>query len=340
MTPSPAGRPVVPGSLGADPDVDAEALRRHVAGDPEAFGELFRAHADRLWTVAFVLLRDAEDAADAVQEAMLSAHRRAADFRGEAAVGTWLHRIVTNAALDRLRRRAVRPTVPLPSSPDGVPYEPVDARDAIAEHDTRMDIRTALALLPDTLRVPVVLVDVEGRPVAEVAEMLDIPVGTVKSRCARARARLAAHLGHLAPKSTPQPAFGNPGASPSVSDEGRRDARDGSDEGITVPASDLAAAPTTAAVSTTAEASATGRGTTSRATAGSATAGDIAAAGPAAQVSASLAAEAAVGPAGPGGPGGAATAASGDTGPPGSAGPISLNEPTDLTAGWPTRRRR
>ncbi|OHV38396.1 RNA polymerase sigma factor SigM [Parafrankia colletiae] len=311
---------------------DAEALRRHVAGDPEAFGELFRAHADRLWTVAFVLLRDAEDAADAVQEAMLSAHRRAADFRGEAAVGTWLHRIVTNAALDRLRRRAVRPTVPLPSSPDGVPYEPVDARDAIAEHDTRMDIRTALALLPDTLRVPVVLVDVEGRPVAEVAEMLDIPVGTVKSRCARARARLAAHLGHLAPKSAPQPAFGNPGASPSVSDEGRRDARDGSDEGITVPASDLAEAPATT------EAPATGRGT-----AGSGTAGDIAAVDPAAHVSASLATEAAVGPAGSGSPGGTATAASGDAGPPGPAGPISLNEPTDptdLTAGRPTRRRR
>ncbi|KPM52864.1 RNA polymerase subunit sigma-24 [Frankia sp. R43] len=207
---------------------DADALRRHVAGDPEAFGELFRAHADRLWAVAFNLLSDAEEAADAVQEAMLSAHRRAADFRGEAAVGTWLHRIVTNAALDRLRRRAARPTVPLPSSPDGLPREPVDVRDAITDHDTRMDIQTALGMLPVTLRAPVVLVDVEGRPVAEVAQLLDIPVGTVKSRCARARAQLAVHLGHLAPERAPQPPGGNQPASPSVSDVGRRDAPDGS----------------------------------------------------------------------------------------------------------------
>ncbi|WP_018504084.1 RNA polymerase sigma factor SigM [Parafrankia discariae] len=210
-------------SSGRAPAADLEALRRHVAGDPAAFGELFRAHADRLWSVAFALLQDTEEAADAVQEAMLSAHRRAADFRGEAAVGTWLHRIVTNAALDRLRRRAVRPTVPMPSTPDGVPYEPPDTRDAIAEHDTRMDIGAALGMLPVTLRTPVVLVDVEGRPVAEVAELLDIPVGTVKSRCARGRARLAVLLGHLAPEGARRPAAGNQAASPSVCDEGRYD---------------------------------------------------------------------------------------------------------------------
>ncbi|ABW16645.1 RNA polymerase, sigma-24 subunit, ECF subfamily [Parafrankia sp. EAN1pec] len=210
-------------SSGRAPEADLEALRRHVAGDPDAFGELFRAHADRLWSVAFALLQDAEEAADAVQEAMLSAHRRAADFRGEAAVGTWLHRIVTNAALDRLRRRAVRPTVPMPSAPDGAPYEPADARDAIAEHDTRMDIGAALGMLPVTLRTPVVLVDVEGRSVAEVAELLDIPVGTVKSRCARGRARLAVLLGHLAPERARRPVAGNQPASPSVCDEGRYD---------------------------------------------------------------------------------------------------------------------
>jgi RNA polymerase sigma-70 factor, ECF subfamily len=193
-------------------DADAELLRRHVAGDPDAFAILFRTHADRLWSVSYRLLRNAEDAADAVQEAMLAAHRRAAGFRGEASVATWLHRIVVNAALDRLRRRSARPTVPLPIGPDGAPLDPADPRDAIAEGDTRLDVGAALALLPDPLRAAVVLVDVEGRPVAEVAALLGVPVGTVKSRCALARARLAVLLGHLHP--------GNHGDRRSVSEVG------------------------------------------------------------------------------------------------------------------------
>ena len=88
---------------------DAELLRRHVAGDSDAFGELFRRHRDRLWAVALRTVCDPEEAADALQDAMISAFRRAADFRGDSAVTTWLHRIVVNACLDRLRRRAVRP---------------------------------------------------------------------------------------------------------------------------------------------------------------------------------------------------------------------------------------
>jgi len=198
-------------SAGTDPQADTDALRRHVRGDPDAFAELFRAHADRLWSVAFGVLGDADEAADAVQEAMLSAHRRAAAFRGDATVATWLHRIVTNAAIDRLRRRAARPTVPMPASPEGDVFEPTDSRDAISERDTRMDVGAALEQLPAPLRAAVVLVDVEGLPVADVARILDIPPGTVKSRCSRARARLAVLLGHLRP--------GNPAASPSVLDD-------------------------------------------------------------------------------------------------------------------------
>src|SRR4030095_10612663 len=97
----------------------AQLLARHVAGDPDAFARLFRTHADRLWAVAVRLLPHTDEAADAVQEAMLAAHRRAADFRGEAAVATWLHRIVVNASLDRLRRRAARPAVPMPTDRHG-----------------------------------------------------------------------------------------------------------------------------------------------------------------------------------------------------------------------------
>src|SRR5258707_14455167 len=96
-----------------DPD-DRTLLTLHVDGDADAFGELFRRHRDRLWSVALRTLSDPEEAADALQDAMLSAYRAAGSFRGDAAVTTWLHRVVVNACLDRMRRRSVRPTVPMP----------------------------------------------------------------------------------------------------------------------------------------------------------------------------------------------------------------------------------
>src|ERR1700755_2885256 len=85
---------------------DHELLRRHVAGDADACAELFRRHRDRLWAVALRTVCDPEDAADALQEAMVSAFRRAGDFRGDSAVTTWLHRVGVNAACDRIRRRS------------------------------------------------------------------------------------------------------------------------------------------------------------------------------------------------------------------------------------------
>src|SRR3954470_9990433 len=93
---------------------DADLLRAHVDGDPRAFAELVRRHRDRLWAVALRTIGDREEAADAVQDALLSAHRNAARFRGDSAVTTGWHRIVVNACLARIRRRQAPPTVPLP----------------------------------------------------------------------------------------------------------------------------------------------------------------------------------------------------------------------------------
>lgn len=171
---------------------DAELLAAHQAGDGEAFGRLVGRHTDRMWGVAVRTLGHRDDAADAVQEALMSALRGAGSFRGEASVRTWLNRIVVNTCIDRMRRESTRPTVPLP------PWElPSRAPDPAAQLATRMAVTDALALLPPEQRLAVVLVDMEGWALTEVAEATDAPIGTVKSRCARGRARLAVSLGHL-----------------------------------------------------------------------------------------------------------------------------------------------
>lgn len=173
---------------------DAELIVAHAAGDPRAFSEFVRRHRDRMWAVALRTLRDPDEAADAVQDAFLSAFRSAGSFRGQAQVTTWLHRIVVNACVDRLRRRHSRPTSPLPETGPG---EPATPGDAMAEQDTRLAVGEALEALPVEQRAAITLVDVEGYPVAEAAALLGIAEGTVKSRCARGRARLAVLLGHL-----------------------------------------------------------------------------------------------------------------------------------------------
>ena len=190
-----------PVGLPDEPD-DRALLRAHLDGDPEAFGRLFTRHRDRLWAVALRTTGDREEAADALQDALIAAFRRAESYRGDAAVTTWLHRIVVNACLDRIRRRRTRATVQLPE--EG-PYEPADSRDRVAERDTRMVVEEALGQLPVEQRAAIVLVDVEGWSVAETATMLGVPEGTVKSRCARGRARLAVLLGHLRNPDAPAP---------------------------------------------------------------------------------------------------------------------------------------
>jgi RNA polymerase sigma-70 factor (ECF subfamily) len=173
---------------------DGELLRRHAAGDADAFGLLFLRHKDRLWAVALRIVCDPDDAADALQDAMISAFRRAGDFRGESAVTTWLHRIVVNASLDLLRRRTGR-TVSWSGDPEELPVP--TQRPAGGEPDTRLDVDAALRVLPPPQRAALVLVDMLGYPVSEAAVILGVSEGTVKSRCARSRAKLVPYLSHL-----------------------------------------------------------------------------------------------------------------------------------------------
>ena len=176
---------------------DASLLRRYADGDPDAFGALFKRHSARLWAVALRITCDPDDAADALQDAMISAFRRAGDFRGESAVTTWLHRIVVNASLDLLRRRSAR-SVGWSGDPDDLPVpEPRQRTDSTAGTESRLDVDAALQTLPPPQRAALVLVDMLGYSVADASAILGVSEGTVKSRCARGRTKLLPHLSHL-----------------------------------------------------------------------------------------------------------------------------------------------
>jgi RNA polymerase sigma-70 factor (ECF subfamily) len=187
---------------GYDGVSDRDLLTRHVEGDPDAFGEIVRRHRDRLWAVALRTLGDREEAADAVQDALVSAYRAAHTFRGQSAVTTWLHRITVNACLDRARKAASRKTSPVDDTERLEQLlEPHESASAPAErNDVHRQLLEALGTLPHDQRAALVLVDMQGYPVAEAARILDVPTGTVKSRCARGRARLLPLLTHLRPE--------------------------------------------------------------------------------------------------------------------------------------------
>ncbi|MFX4273247.1 RNA polymerase sigma factor SigM [Propionibacteriaceae bacterium Y1685] len=179
---------------------DEELLSAHVDGDERAFAELVHRHRDRLWAVALRTMRNPEEAADALQDAYISAFRRASSFRGDAKVTTWLHRIVVNACLDRIRRNKVRRADPLPEDMDRaaeLAAEHVDHADQMDLQDRKSVVAAALGQLNADQRAALVLVDMEGYSVDEAAGILGCAPGTVKSRCFRGRARLLPLVRHL-----------------------------------------------------------------------------------------------------------------------------------------------
>jgi len=169
-------------------------------GDRGALDQLLRRHYDRVHAVCRRITGHEADAADAAQDAMIAIVRNLDRFDGRSSFGTWAYRVATNASLDELRRRKRR-AVPTSTDADEHPYRQVADPDggkrveAIGDH---MALDAALRILSDEYRLPVVLRDVADLDYAEIAEVLDIPVGTVKSRIARGRAALAKAL-------TPEP---------------------------------------------------------------------------------------------------------------------------------------
>ncbi len=172
---------------------EAELLARVVEGDHEAFTQIMRNHEDRVFSVCLRIMGNRDQALDATQETFLTTFRKAEQFKGNAALGTWIYRIAVNTCYDLLRRQKRRKTDPMPEHLDPTDHSAEDAVDSAA---LRPEIRAALAALPADFRSAVVLSDIEGMSLPEIAEILDIPVGTVKSRVFRGRRLLAQELGN------------------------------------------------------------------------------------------------------------------------------------------------
>ena len=180
------------------------------AGDQRALDQLLRRHVDRLHVLCRRILVSDADASDATQDGLIAIARglAAGRFDGRSAFGTWAYRVTTNVCLDELRRRRRRP--------EAMPFEDLERAGGTADTlpgpaaavAERLDVQAALATLPVDFRAAVVLRDLCGLDYAEIAEILSIPPGTVRSRIARGRAALVPLLGNpMAPpqRQTPRP---------------------------------------------------------------------------------------------------------------------------------------
>lgn len=173
---------------------DIALLKRYLSGDIDAFDELVRAHEDRVMGICLRMMRDREAALDAVQETFITVFRKADKFESKAAFSTWLYRVAVNTCYDQLRKAKRRQADPLPEATD-----PADPRsgDEIHAAELRPEIEKALQRVPVDFRSAVVLVDLQGLALEQAAQILDVPVGTVKSRVFRGRKVLAESLGNL-----------------------------------------------------------------------------------------------------------------------------------------------
>jgi RNA polymerase sigma-70 factor (ECF subfamily) len=185
-------------------DADDQALvARCRAGDLAAFEPLVERYRERVWRLAYGYVRDREEAWDVAQEAFIRAWQALPSFRGQSAFYTWLFRIAVNVATDRVRQRAARGrafgTDPVPAEEweRAMPDPAAGPEDAAERSEERRRLERALGALPAHHRAIIMLSDLEGLSYREIAEVLDIPMGTVMSRLHNARKRLRRLLGPL-----------------------------------------------------------------------------------------------------------------------------------------------
>lgn len=181
---------------------DEQIVERALDGEPEAFGEIVRRWERRIYALCYGILMREEDARDASQETFLSAYKNLRGFRGEAKVSSWLHRIAVNQCITRQRRAKVRGETSLESENEQneasffTPAGKSPAR--TAEHREKTDaVRTAVSALPPELRQVIVMKEFEEMTFQEIADTLNIPLSTVKSRLYTALKQLRMRLEKL-----------------------------------------------------------------------------------------------------------------------------------------------
>lgn len=171
-------------------DLLAQARR----GEPAAVEALLREHYDMIHAVCHRMVHNADSADDAVQNALVAVVKGLPRFDGRSSVSTWMYRIATNSAIDEIRRTQRRP-VPMADEGLAAHGTSVDPTEAVADHlDQQAQLASALGRLPDEFRTALVLRYVADLDYAEIAEVLDVPVGTIRSRLSRGRHLMAEHL--------------------------------------------------------------------------------------------------------------------------------------------------
>ena len=201
-------------------DPDRELVRRWHAGDESAFEQLVRLHEKKVFRLLLRMMGNREEAEDVAQETFLSLHRHGHRFRGEARFSTFVYRVASNAALNRRRtlgrnRARLQKLAVRQAAGDDLPQTPRDPEDSAGGHELSGVVREALDSLKPALRMPVLLYDIEGLAYGEIAEVLGVAEGTVKSRIHRARQALRVKLAKVVKES-----HQGPEAGPVASSEG------------------------------------------------------------------------------------------------------------------------
>jgi RNA polymerase sigma-70 factor (ECF subfamily) len=187
-------------------DPDIELVERWKGGDEQAFEVLVRRHEQRVFRLLMRMMGNREEAEDVAQETFLSLHRHGRRFRAESRFSTFVYRVAANAALNRRRslgrgRARVQKLAVRQAAGDDLPSSPRDPEDATAGQELSAHVREALEKLSPALRMPVILYDMEGMAYAEIAKVLGVAEGTVKSRIHRARQALRVELKAVLSKS-------------------------------------------------------------------------------------------------------------------------------------------
>lgn len=173
---------------------EQELVARAKAGDDEAFAQLMRDNEKRIYNLALRMTGNPEDAMDLAQEAFLNAWRGLKFFKGDSAFSTWVYRLASNACIDHLRKQKRRQdiSVPMPGEQDDerpveIPDERFQPEQELERRELNREVMQSLEQLSDEHRQVLVMREINGRSYQEIADVLDLEVGTVKSRIARAR---------------------------------------------------------------------------------------------------------------------------------------------------------